>query len=287
MRAESIPPGVDVATLVPPAYLYEGRATCWDDWRNVAHLVLNMTRRHLADRYRGSALGFLWSFFHPILMMATYTFVFRFVFRQTIPGVPYPAFFLAGYMVWQFFYVSMTNAAASVVDGSYLINKTYFPRIALPLSAILSNTVNYLAGVPVLIGFAWALGLPPGWNLLFFPLALALALSVALGLGLLVAGLAPFFRDVIQLLEVVANVWFFATPILYPLEFPARSLGPELMTLYRLNPMVGVVRCFHSVFLGLPFPTEEAAISLVIGGALLWLGVRSFLKAAPHFTEAD
>src|SRR5205823_7476539 len=121
--------------LLAPVYQFEGDANVWSDWRKTAMLVKHLTWRHLAARYRGSALGFVWSLLNPMLLMGVYTFVFRFIFRATVPGVPYPVFFLTGILAWNFVNIAAMNAAVSLVDGATLINKIAFPRIVLPLSA--------------------------------------------------------------------------------------------------------------------------------------------------------
>src|SRR5437870_4030606 len=139
--------------LLAPVYESAGAANVWSDWRKTATLVKHLTRRHLAARYRGSALGFVWSLLNPVLLMGVYTFVFHFIFRATVPGVPYPVFFLTGILTWNFVNIAAINAAVSLVDGAALINKIAFPRIALPLSAVFSNAVNYLMTLPLLVIF--------------------------------------------------------------------------------------------------------------------------------------
>src|SRR5262245_8957251 len=110
-------PATTTADLLPPSYHLEDTTDPWSDWFQVAMLVKHLTRRHLAARYRGSLLGFIWSFLNPLLMMGVYTFVFRFVFRATVPGIPYPAFFLTGILAWNFFSTAVMNATTSVADN--------------------------------------------------------------------------------------------------------------------------------------------------------------------------
>lgn len=273
-------------TLAHPAYILEGEADTWGDWRKTAALLKHLTQRHLAARYRGSMLGFIWSFLNPLLLMCVYTFVFRFVFRATVPGIPYPAFFLTGILAWNFVSIAIMNAATSVVDNVSLINKVYFPRIVLPLSAVLSNAVNYLVTLPLVLGFNLAFDIVPGVSFLLLPGALLVLVLVATGMGLLVASLAPFFRDLLQLLDVVFTAWFFATPVLYPMALLEQHLPTPLLVLYHLNPMVGAIRLVHSVFLATPVPAM--AVAMAMGGAvgLLGLGIWSFARLAPHFSDA-
>src|SRR5438132_12847806 len=155
--------------LIDPVYQFEGDANVWSDWRKIAMLVKHLTWRHLAARYRSSALGFVWSLLNPMLLMGVYTFVFHFIFRATVPGVPYPVFFLTGILTWNFVNIAAINAAVSLVDGAALINKTAFPRIALPLSAVFSNAINYLMTLPLLVTFNLIFGIAPAPSLFLFP----------------------------------------------------------------------------------------------------------------------
>jgi ABC-2 type transport system permease protein len=270
-------------------YRLEGRANTWGDWRSLVTLVRYLTLRHLATRYRGSALGFIWSFLNPIMMMGVYTFVFSFLFRSTVPGVPYPLFFLTGILAWNFFSIGTMNAASSVIEGSYLYNKAYFPRIVLPISAILSNGVNYLAALVLLLIFNFLGGVKLSVTFLYAPLAMALLLVVTLSIGLLMAVLAPSFRDILQLLEVVLSFWFFMTPVIYPMSLPLGKLEGMHhnipLLLYQANPMVGTVRFVQSVFLGQPVPLGQVLYTAVFSGALLALAVFLFLREQAKFSE--
>lgn len=274
------------ANCLSPMYRLEGAVDPWSDWFQTAMLVKHLTRRHLAARYRGSLLGFIWSFLNPLLMMGVYTFVFRFVFRATVPGIPYPAFFLTGILAWNFFSIAVMNATTSVADNAFLLNKHYFPRIVLPVSAICSNALNYLTVIPLLLVFNGLYGMVPSRAVLLLPLAFALLVCVATAVGLLTAGLAPFFRDLVQLLEVVLMAWFFATPVLYPMSFLESHLSAKLWILYHANPMVGAIRLMHAVFLGQPVPVSAVAMATGVAVCLLGVGLWAFSRQAPHFSEA-
>jgi ABC-type polysaccharide/polyol phosphate export permease len=272
--------------LLPPVYCLEGHVSPWSDWHKTITLIKHLTRRHLAARYRGSLLGFVWSFLHPLLMMCVYTFVFRFVFRATVPGVPYPVFFLTGLLAWNFFSIAAMNAATSVADNAPLINKAYFPRIALPVSAVLSNAINYLATIPLLLVFNLLFGVIPHLSLLLLPLAVVLLLCVATGVGLMAAGLVLFFRDLLHLIDVAFTAWFFATPVLYPVSLLAHNVSPGLLTLYHLNPMVGIIRLIHAVFLGEPVPVVAVVMAAGGAGCLLYAGFAVFSRLALRFADA-
>jgi ABC-type polysaccharide/polyol phosphate export permease len=271
--------------LLAPVYEFEGAANVWSDWRRTATLVKHLTRRHLAARYRGSTLGFVWSLLNPVLLMGVYTFIFRVIFRTSVPGIPYPVFFLTGVLAWSFVSIAVMNAAVSLVDGAALLNKTAFPRIALPISAVLSSGVNYLMTLPLLLTFNMLFGVAPTFSLLLLPCALLLLLLVATGVGLLLAALIPFFRDLQHLIEVLFTLWFLLTPVLYPMSLVEQNLPEALLPVYALNPMVGTIHLVHAVFLGQPLPGTSVAVAIGGGLFLLSLGLWIFQRLAMRVSE--
>ena len=266
-------------------YLLEGRADPWADPGRRRMLLRRLTDRHLAGRYRGSVLGFAWSLLHPLLMMVVYTFVFAVVLRVERPGVPYPAFFLTGLLAWSFVRVGAMNAATSVLDAAPLIHKTAFPRMLLPLSAVLSNGINYLVTLPLLLAFNAAFGVWPAGSALWLLPGLLLLAAVTVGVGLLAAAAATRYRDVLQLMEIGMTAWMFASPVLYPLARAREGLGDEGLLLYALNPLAGGIGMIHAAFLGQPLPPEVVLPSALVALALLVLGVTVFRRRAPHFAE--
>jgi ABC-2 type transport system permease protein len=272
--------------LLSPVYQLEGEADTWNDWRKTAMLIKHLTKRRLAERYQGSILGFLWSLLNPLLMMCVYTFVFCFVFHATMPGIPYPVFFLTGMLAWNFFSVAVMSAATSIVNNAAILSKNYFPREVLPVSAVLSNAVNYLATIPVLIVFNLILGVVPSFAFLLLPLMCLLLLLVATGVGLIMASLVPFFHDLLYLLDILFMAWFFATPVLYPMSFLPGGLSNSSLVLYQLNPMVGTICLTRAVFLGEPISVATVAMSALGGISLFGLGVLVFSRMEPHFCDA-
>jgi len=272
-----------MSTPTTPSYRIESRYAGWSDWRRTATLIRHLTRRQLVARYRGSSLGFVWSLLNPILMMAVYTFVFQYVFRISAPGVPYPVFFLTGILAWNFLHISTMNSAVCIVDNHALVNKVYFPRVALPCGAVLSNAVNYLVTIPLLLVFNAFFGIMPGPSLLLLPVALLGLLALALALSLLTAAITPFFRDLIQLLELLFLAWFFASPVLYPTTLPQGNLSPAVYAVYRLNPVVGMQSLVRTVFLGQELDVLALASAAGVTIALLALGWWLFHRLAPEF----
>ena len=262
-------------------YEFDRKDNVWSDWHKTAMLIKHLTWRHLAARYRGSSLGFAWSLLNPLILMGVYTFVFRYIFRATVPGVPFPVFLLTGILAWNFFSSAALNAAVSLVSGASLINKAAFPRITLPVSAVLASAVNYVVTIPIMIAFGMIFGVFPTFFLLLLPGALLLILLMAIGVGALLSALMPFFNDLQHLIEVALTIWFFLTPVVYPMSQVPEGLVP----FYRLNPMVGLIELVHSVFLGQALPFRSLAIAVAGVVVVLGAGLLVFRRVAKHATE--
>jgi ABC-type polysaccharide/polyol phosphate export permease len=266
--------------MTQPVYEVVGDAN-WNSWSKIARLIKHMTWRSLASRYRGSALGFIWTLVNPIMLMFVYTFVFKYLFKQTAPGVPLQVYLMTGILAWNFFSTAAIQASVSLVAGASLVNKSTFPRIVLPISAVLANAVNYLVALPLLLLFIILSGVAPTPFLLLLPCAFLLLTLMAVGLGSLLASLMPFFMDLQHLIEVFFTMWFFLTPIVYPIN----QVPESWRTWYALNPMVGVIEFTHTVFLGQPLHQNSLAISLVGTLGILLIGFLVFRRLAPHCTE--
>jgi ABC-2 type transport system permease protein len=267
----TVPPGAHPSDLYAPEYRVENGLGFGSEWSRFATLVKHLTRRYLAMRYRGSVLGFAWSLLNPILLMAVYTFVSRFVFVMNTGGIPYPAFFLTGMLAWNVVSGGAMGAAASLLEGNSLTKKSAFPLVALPVSAVLANGVNYVMTVPILLALNLLLGVVPGSALLLFPVVLALLLLVALAVGLPLAVLIPRFRDLQHVVDVLFVSWFLLTPVLYPMAQITEKLRGAQLVIYTLNPMVGVIEFVHAAFLGQPLPGVSLLISSL--GILLMSGI--------------
>jgi len=266
--------------MTQPVYEVIGDAN-WNSWNKIARLIKHMTWRSLASRYKGSALGFLWTLVNPIMLMFVYTFVFKIIFQQKAAGVPFEVYLMTGILAWNFFSTAAIQASVSLVSGASLVNKSTFPRIVLPVSAVLANAVNYLVALPLLFAFIFVSGVRPTFAIFLLPFAFLLLTVIAIGLGALLASLMPFFQDLQHLIEVFFTMWLFLTPIVYDI-----SLIPERWrSWYALNPMVGIVEFIHTVFLGQPLHEKSLGISLVGTLGIVLIGLLIFRRLAPHCTE--
>jgi ABC-type polysaccharide/polyol phosphate export permease len=273
MKLETVPS----QKLEGPVYEVIGEAS-WQSWTKIAMLVKHMTWRSLASRYRGSALGFIWSLVNPVLMMLVYTLVFRYIFHQDTTGV----YMITGILAWNFMSAAAIQASVTLLSGASLVNKAAFPRIVLPLSAVFSNAVNYVVALPLLLLFVLLSGVHLTATFFLLPLALLLLIIIATGLGAFLATLMPFFQDLQHLIEVFFMMWFFMTPIVYNIKL---IQDPTWRMLYSLNPMVGIIQLVHSVFLGQPLSMGSLAVAVAGSLGILAVGLLVFRRFAKHCTE--
>jgi ABC-type polysaccharide/polyol phosphate export permease len=215
-------------------------------------LLVELVRKELKVRYRNSALGFLWSMLTPVLMTAVFSLVFTLL--APIPVDDYPAFFVSGYLLWQFFHNSCQGALQSVVINGDLVKKVYFPREVLPLSHVLAQLVHLLLALLVLSPYLVATrgtGVVVYLPVTLFAVA-ALTVFTA-GAAMLFAGVNVVFRDLQELFVVLFQVWFYATPVIYPLALVGVALDgrPDWLqllveTLVSLNPATWFVELFRA-----------------------------------------
>jgi lipopolysaccharide transport system permease protein len=236
-------------------------------------ILLILIWRDLKARYRGSVLGFLWTFLNPLLLMVIYSLVFSVYMRVDIRA--YPIFVFAGLLPWIWFSSSMLAGASSVVESGSLIKRVPFPPQILPAVSVTAALVNFLLALPLLLIFMVVWGLPIGWSLLLLPLPIAIQYAFTLGLTIVLSMLTVRYRDLQQLLANVLTLWFFLTPVLYPTAMvPGRFQG-----FLMLNPMAVLVTAFQDALYGAHVPSfahlaPVAALALVVLGVALALADR-------------
>jgi ABC-type polysaccharide/polyol phosphate export permease len=216
-------------------------------------LLAQLVSKELKVRYKSSTLGFLWSMITPVLMTAVFAVIFTNVVR--IPVADFAAFFLSGYLLWQFFQNSCQGAIHSVVGNGDLVKKVYFPREVLPLSHVLAQLVHLLLALAVVSPY---LIYTRGWSVLaYLPMtltAVAILAVFASGVAMWFAGVNVVFRDLQELFIVIFLVWFYATPVLYPLALVrsgwAGDAADWLATALQFNPMTWFVELFRAPLYG-------------------------------------
>ena len=233
-------------------------------------LLYFLTWRDVSVRYKQTVLGISWAIIQPLMTMVVFSLFFGRLAKIPSDGVPYPIFTYAALVPWIFFANGLIQSSNSLVGNANLIKKVYFPRLAVPISTVLSGVVDFVLAFLVLLGMMLYYGLVPTMNVLWLPFFLLLALVTSLGVGLWFSALNVQFRDVRYAVPFLTQLWMFSTPIAYP----SSLLSEPWRTLYGLNPMVGVVEGFRWALLGtdtaprlIIVASSLVALALLIGGA--------------------
>jgi ABC-type polysaccharide/polyol phosphate export permease len=248
-------------------------------------LIQSLVVRDLKARYRGSVLGFFWSFINPLLLLLIYTFVFTVVLPGTHPKEiePYALFMFCGILPWTWFSSSLLESSNVLIAGGNLIKKVLFPAEVLPIVTVLANMVHFLLGLPILAIFLLYYRAPlNATDLIWFPLVLLTQLILTIALALIVSALTVHFRDLKDLLANLLTFWFFATPIIYSLD----AIPPRLRPWVRANPatsfFVGVHDAlFHDRWIG----SRDWAAMIAAAAASVALGAWTFSRLRESIAE--
>ncbi|MBA2305633.1 MAG: ABC transporter permease [Acidobacteria bacterium] len=217
-------------------------------------LIQSLVGRELKARYRGSVLGFFWSFINPLLLLLVYSFVFSYVMPAAKDErvTPFALFMFCGILPWTWFSSSLIESSGVLISGGNLIKKVLFPAEILPIVTVLSNMVHFFFGLTVLAGFLIYYQRPLSLTeLAIFPVAVLIQLILTLGFALLLSALTVHFRDLRDILANLLTFWFFATPIIYPyfLFEDSNNPGDEAWQahLLKLNPFTHLTITYQEI----------------------------------------
>ncbi|MDZ7675212.1 MAG: ABC transporter permease [Acidimicrobiales bacterium] len=274
--------------------------TTISDLRSSRELYVNLTLRELRSKYKRSVLGWFWSLLNPLAIMGIFSLVFQFFLKVPVPvgdpsGLQFFAFFLlCGLLPYNFVSASLTGGMSALVANGNLVKKVWFPRELLVAANTTSSGVGLLIELGVLLVALLVVG---NMVLPWIPVALVivvLQVVFVLGLALVLSVLNVYFRDLEHLVGIALQVWFYATPIIYPPSLVEEQLSASfsadnadlLYTIYRLNPMNRFVEAYRSVFYDLTFPSAGTMVYLVVvAGASLALGRWVFRKFEGRLAE--
>jgi lipopolysaccharide transport system permease protein len=249
-------------------------------------LLFSLTKKELKVKYRGSVLGFLWSLLNPILVMLVYSFVFSIIMRTGVQE--FAVFLLCGLLPFNFLSNSVNYGATSIVGNSNLINKIYFPREIIPLSIVLANLFNFLFELIALFIVLAVLGYPFYMYLYLLPALIVMQFFLVSGITLLVSALNVFFRDLQHLVSIIMMVWFFGTPIIYPIAM----VPDRFQLILKGNPMTAFVMLYRHVFYYVKYPEDLMlpTFKVIFFGiaatlAIFFLGYFLFKRLEPRFAE--
>ena len=244
-------------------------------------LIYFLARRDIAVRYRQTVVGAAWAIVQPVGFAAAFSLVLELWGRPPSGGIPYPVFALAGMTVWLFVSSSLSHIAGSTVASAPLISKVYFPRLVIPLAAVIPPAVDFLIAFGVLAVAMALWGVAPPVQAVLVPLIFLLAAATVLGAGLWLSALAVRYRDVQHVVPFLLQIGLFVSPVLYQL-----SLVPErYQALYSLNPLVGVLEAFRWALLGTEWPGAIILIPIVAAVILLAGGLLYFARAENTFAD--
>lgn len=245
-------------------------------------MINSLVRRDLRGRYKGSVLGFLWTFINPLFQLLVYTFVFGYIMPNNMVDRYYLFLFVA-LIPWIFFSTSLTAGAGCVRNQKDMVNKIYFPRLVLPIATVTSMLINMLLSFIVVLIVILASGVGIDFKtLLHFPLVVLMEYILALGIVLIVSSITVFFRDMEYILGILTMAWQFLTPVMYPMDYVPEKIRP----VYELNPMTPIINAYRDILYYKQIPQLR---TLVMGGslsiALLVVGSIVFQHLQRHFSE--
>jgi len=244
-------------------------------------LLYFLTWRDLKVRYKQTVLGVSWVVLQPLLAMIIFTVFLGKIVRVPSDNVPYPVFAYTGLLLWTFFANAVLSGSYSLVASAHVITKVYFPRMLIPLSAIVVRLIDFIIAFVFLIPLVIYYRVPFGRGLLLIPLLVVLLTTLATAFGILFSALHVRYRDVSTVLPVLLQLWMFASPIIYP----SSLLGPQWRHVYALNPMVGIVEGFRTSIFGGEFDWSGIFISALITLALLIYAVYVFQSMEEEFAD--
>ncbi|WP_309888726.1 ABC transporter permease [Archangium sp.] len=245
-------------------------------------LLLSLVQRELKARYRGSVLGFFWTFLNPTLHMLVYWLLFGVISKNRVEN--YPFFMFVGLLPWMWFSTSVNGGASAISDRRDLMTKVRFPAQVLPATVVTTNLCNFVFSLPLLLVMGIIFGVWPTWHIVAFPLVVLTQLCFTLAVVYVVSALNVTFRDLQHIITNLMMMWFFITPVLYQ-----SSSIPEK---YRLvmslaNPMAILMTSYQAMFYEHRLPDAVPLLGLLVAsGVLLWGASQLFESRREEFAES-
>lgn len=258
-------------------------ATYWKDLWKFRGLFYYLTWRDVLVRYKQTAIGLAWSLLRPLLTMVVFTIIFGKIAALPDEGVPYILLVSAGMLPWQFFANAFTESSNSLISNSNMLSKVYFPRIIIPVSAILVSLVDFFISMVILIGIMIWYQFVPGWQIVFLPLFILQAILVCAGAGFLIAALNVKYRDFRYIVPFIVQFGLYISPV----GFSSSVIPEKYRMWYNLNPMTGVIDGFRWSILGgqSVFQSSGYLLSTGIGLLILIFGFTYFRKMEQNFAD--
>lgn len=244
-------------------------------------MIFSLVKRDLRGRYKGSVLGFLWTFINPLLQLLVYTMVFSIIMRSGIKD--YYMFLFVALVPWIFFSTSLTGGSSCIIAQQDMVKKIYFPREVLPIAHVTSQFINMLFCFIVIFSVLIIGGYQLHFKaLLCLPVVMTVEYILALGITMVVAAVTVYLRDVEYILGILTMAWQFLTPVMYDIE----QVPEQVRWVFWLNPMTYVISAYRDVLYYGTVPRLETLLSAAVTGAVMLVaGWFVFARLQRHFAE--
>ena len=269
----------------PELIIEAGRAErqYWQDLWRYRELFYFLAWRDILVRYKQTAIGIAWALIRPFLTMIVFTVVFGNLAKLPSEGVPYPILVFSAMLPWQFFSNALSECSNSLIGNANLISKVYFPRLIVPVSAIVVSFVDFMISGMILLGLMAWYNYVPSWRILMLPVFIAIAFAASIGAGLWLASLNVKYRDFRFIVPFITQFGLYVSPV----GFSSSIVPEQWRLLYSLNPMVGVIDGFRWSILGGESKIYWPGFSLSLGLVFLLLitGIFYFRKMERTFAD--
>ena len=244
-------------------------------------MIKSLVKRDLRGKYKGSVLGFLWTFINPLCQIIVYTVVFSVIVRTDLDK--FYIYMITGMIPWLFFDMSLRQGSGCVRYQGEMIKKIYFPREVLPISCVTSNFVNMLFCFIIVFAVLFISGVGVSIKSLFFlPMVMMIEYVMALGFTLIVSAGTVYFKDLEHIVTVILMAWIYLTPILFSMEIIPESV----LWLFKCNPMTPIIEAYHDILYWKQMPAgNELLYSVVFAVVILIVGELAFIKLNDNFAE--
>ena len=237
--------------------------------------------RNIKVLYAQTVLGFSWAIINPLVQIVIFSVIFGAVAKIPTDGIPYVLFSTVAIIPWNYMSESMTASSQSLVGGSGMLGKIYFPRIIFPLTPILAKLVDFAISLVLIVCVMMYYQVSPTWNLIYLPLFVLLMMIVPAGIGFWLSSLAIRYRDVKFAMPFVIRMLIYTAPILYP----ASAIPEQYRFFYSLNPLVAVIEGYRACLLGSQMPWEYILPGTIVAVLVLVLGLIYFRKMERVFVD--
>jgi lipopolysaccharide transport system permease protein len=249
----------------------------WSDLWRYRELMQVLAWRDISVRYKQTVIGAIWALIRPLSTMVIFTIVFGKLAKLPSDGAaPYALMVFAGMLPWSFFSTALADAANSLIDNANLISKVYFPRLVVPIAAVMAASVDFLISFAILIGLMIWYKFVPGWQILLLPLFAAMAFVTSLAIGIWITTLNVKYRDFRYVVPFIIQLGLYVSPV----GFSSNMIPDQWRFIYSMNPLVGVIDGFRWSLLGgeSPLYLPGLVASICVTGIFIWIGIRQFRK---------